>query len=187
MTCAWLPVVGYEGRYEVSDTGRVRSTDYVGNFTRGGQTFPISYKGQERKLTRNSDGYFKVNLSFLYGGKPAKRCSVSRLVAEAFLGPCPEGHQVCHNDGDNSNNNLSNLRWGTVLENHADKKRHGTNFPKEHFGEAHKNSKLTVEKVKELRERVSNGESTRSVALEFGIGESTARQAVNRVTWRSVS
>ncbi len=51
---------------------------------------------------------------------------VHRLVLEAFVSLCPEGMVACHNDGDTTNNNLSNLRWDTSSGNHQDKWKHGT-------------------------------------------------------------
>ena len=53
---------------------------------------------------------------------------VHSLVAESFIGPRPEGMEVCHNDGDPTNNHLDNLRYGTSSGNELDKVRHGTHY-----------------------------------------------------------
>jgi hypothetical protein len=50
---------------------------------------------------------------------------VHRLVLEAFVCPCPEGRECCHNDGDPANNALTNLRWNTRKANIEDSRRHG--------------------------------------------------------------
>ena len=119
----WLPVVGYEGFYEVSDHGRVRSVDRTVKF-RDGRVF--SYTSQLRSQTPQVPyGHMAVGLK--RNGK-RRTVRVHRLVLEAFVGPCPEGMEGCHNDGDASNNALSNLRWDTSSANKQDMIRHGTNY-----------------------------------------------------------
>lgn len=112
----WLPIPGYEGSYEVSDQGRVRSLDRV---DRTGHR----WQGRMIRLHPVSErGYLKATL--YRDGKGSQRL-VHRLVLEAFVGPCPEGMEACHGDGDTTNNELSNLRWGTSSENNYDIVRHG--------------------------------------------------------------
>lgn len=116
----WLPVVGWEGYYEVSDHGQVRSLDRVIHGRWGRQ------RCQGRLLTpgcRPRDGRRHVQLCRANSMTPRL---VYRLVLEAFVGPCPEGMEGCHNDGDASNDRLSNLRWDTKSENQRDLVRHGT-------------------------------------------------------------
>lgn len=55
-----------------------------------------------------------------------RRFRVHRLVLEAFVGPCPDGKECCHRDGDPTNNSLGNLYWGTHGQNMNDQVRHGT-------------------------------------------------------------
>jgi hypothetical protein len=109
----WLPVVGYEGLYEVSDFGRVRSLPRPGT-QRGGRIL---------KLPPNSGGYPVVSLS--RANRHVTR-PVHVLVAAAFLGPRPNGMQVCHNDGHRTNAVLANLRYDTPGGNSQDMIRHGT-------------------------------------------------------------
>lgn len=113
----WLPVHGFEGAYEVSDWGRVRSLDRIITTKAG-----IKQRHQGRVLTPAADrsGHLNVNLG------PGKKLLVHRLVLEAFIGPSPEGQECCHNDGDPTNNNLANLRWDTRSENVLDSVRHRT-------------------------------------------------------------
>lgn len=106
---SWLPVVGYEGRYEISDHGRVRSLH-----------------GQGRLMTlqvRKHGGHLSVLLKAK--DKKPKNITVHTLVMSAFSGPRPEGMEVCHNNGDPTDNRLENLRYGTASENHLDRVRHG--------------------------------------------------------------
>lgn len=112
----WLPIPGYEGIYEVSDLGRVRSLDRI-NAKNAFQ------KGKPKKPTVGSHGYLLV---YLYKfGKGTTR-SVHSLVLETFKGPAPKGYQGCHWNGDRADARLENLRWATPSENEYDKQRHGT-------------------------------------------------------------
>lgn len=118
MTENWLPVVGFEGFYEVSDLGNVRS---FGRLKWGGKAY---YWVEGRTLVRSVDGrgYLNVNLS---GIRKITR-TVHSLVADAFLGPRPVGMEVCHNDGNKANPILSNLRYDTKSSNQLDAYKHGT-------------------------------------------------------------
>lgn len=110
----WRPVVGWEDLYEVSSHGRVRSL-HTGRGPRN----------LDRLLSteRPSEDYPMADLS--RDGKKVKR-SVHSLVAAAFIGPRPEGMDICHNDGNARNCHLENLRYGTRSENILDEIAHGT-------------------------------------------------------------
>lgn len=108
----WLPVVGYEGRYEVSDQGRVRSWLRVLNPPR------------VLRLAMHPTGYHTVELTNSDGRRRTQR--VHRLVTRAFLGPRPVDREVRHLDGVKTNNALTNLAYGTRSENERDKVAHGT-------------------------------------------------------------
>jgi hypothetical protein len=124
MSEEWRTIPGYEGRYEVSSLGRVRtiSTFYV---TRDGHKKAM--RPRLRKLAVGPTGYPSVRLSDGSGrGRNWKTC---QLVARAFLGvPDTPGLEVCHNDGDKLNNRIENLRWDTHAANVADMMRHGSHF-----------------------------------------------------------
>ena len=108
----WRSVSGYPD-YEVSDQGRVRS-------------FRRNRQGQVLRVNRITNGYLQVNL-YIGSGKGSRKL-VHRLVLEAFVGPKPSGHEACHNDGDQTNNRLTNLRWDTPKNNARDVKLHGRQF-----------------------------------------------------------
>lgn len=104
---SWLPVVGYEKFYEVSDLGRVRSFDRTrrnGRFTRGVMLRP----GPQRK------GYLTVNLCDADSQRSGR---VHQLVMSAFVGPTPVGLEVLHRNDIPGDNRLSNLYYGTRAEN----------------------------------------------------------------------
>lgn len=173
MTEVWKPVVGFEGLYEVSDQGRVRSLDRYVEVGRG---------------RRFSAG--RVLIPCLAGGYPrVDLCSDRRyprnvhvLVARAFLGPTPPGHGALHFDGDKTNNRLANLRYGTQGENAADAARHG------HVsrGETHPGAKLTEVEVVEAKRLARRGCYHREIAERFGVARETIGNIVRGQRWRHV-
>src|SRR5690242_11046966 len=106
----WAPVPGHPG-YEVSDRGRARSLDRVRVNIRGVR---CRYRGQPLRTWPARKGYLMVRLG------AGRAYAVHRLVLSAFVGPCPDGMEGCHNDGDTANARLTNLRWDTHAENQAD-------------------------------------------------------------------
>jgi hypothetical protein len=116
----WRPVVGYEGLYEVSDHGRVRSLDR--HFDRRGH--PVRVWGRVMRLSwSNRGGYPTVGLC--RDGKQ-RTWNVHRLVMEAFVGPMPAGMEIRHIDGNPANACLVNLQYGSSSDNKWDQVRHGT-------------------------------------------------------------
>lgn len=117
----YRPVVGWEGMYEVSDRGTVRtvprSVDVGGKYTR---------RLPRRTLTRHGDEQGRLKVTFHAGGKTYNR-RVAPLVAEAFIGPRPPGQVVRHLNGDPADNRVENLAYGTQSENMLDMVRHGRN------------------------------------------------------------
>lgn len=120
----WAAVPGYEDSYEVSDLGNVRSLD---RWRRNGCRSMHLKKGQPITQHPLHHGHLGVYL-YRVGERPAKRLMVHRLVLMAFVGPCPEGHECCHRDGDPANNRIDNLYWGTKSQNMRDSIRHGTHI-----------------------------------------------------------
>ena len=118
----WKPVVGYEGLYEVSDQGRVRSLDRVIMRSNGSPQ-----RVHARILSPNSNVTGHRWVGVQREGVAVKRY-LHRLVLESFIGPCPDGMEGCHNDGDPANNTAENLRWDTRHANIMDSIRHGTDF-----------------------------------------------------------
>lgn len=103
----------------------------------------------------------------LRNGDKITQFQIHRLVLEAFVGPCPEGMECCHNDGDPTNNRLDNLRWDTRQANVEDSIKHGTK-PK---GERCSYAKLTAQQVGEIRQRLKEGETQARIAKEFMVSQ----------------
>lgn len=112
----WRDVVGYEGLYQVSDLGQIRSVSRRVSTGRGRTR--MSNGKVLRASPVGTTGYLAVGLS--KGGK-ARTVAVHRIVLEAWVGPCPDGHEGCHNDDDQSNNAVCNLRWDTHRNNCNDR------------------------------------------------------------------
>lgn len=165
----WRPVVGWEGKYEVSNHGRVR---YVG------QGEPLI-----KSAHRDRKGYLRVGI-----GNHAQRGTrlVHRLVAEAFLPPAHTTQTVNHRDGDKLNNRVENLEWATVRENvqHAIasnlRPRAPTSRPR---GEQSRSARLTEEIVLSLRARKARGETLVQFQRELGLSYNTIQAAVSGTSW----
>lgn len=115
----WLAIPGWKGLYEVSDLGRVRGVDRVVHDSIGRHRH---LRGQIISTWVNrTNGRHMIHLK--NQGRLA-RCVIAPLVLAAFVGPRPEGHEACHNDGDCLNDRLDNLRWDTRRENRLDTVRH---------------------------------------------------------------
>ena len=115
----WKPVFGWEGIYEVSDQGRVRS---LPRETKGGWIKSKRHTGKIIASFVRQERRF-INL---FDGDKRATCTIHRLVLEAFVGPRPSGMECRHLDGNPANNRLDNLAWGTKFENDMDMFRHGT-------------------------------------------------------------
>ena len=118
----WRPVPGFKGMYEVSDHGNVRSLDRV---TTGPSGVRRKRRGRMMRLNlSSSNGYVMVQLC--NNGTTSGK-NVHRLVALAFLDvPADfESLHVRHYDGNKLNNHVSNLSWGTPLDNYMDMQRQG--------------------------------------------------------------
>jgi NUMOD4 motif/HNH endonuclease len=181
MTERWLPVCGYEGLYEVSDCGRVRSLDrIVGSSNRWGP-LQRSIRGRILSPHIGSHGYLQVALG--KEGQP-KIHYVHRLVGEAFLGPLPPGQQTRHGPSGKLDNCLANLSYGTPEENHQDKIRDGT-FRHGHItGSAHHSAKLTAAIAAECRRRNAAGEMQKVLAREFKVTQAAMSKVIRGETWR---
>lgn len=156
----WKPVVDFEGAYEVSDYGRIRSLDRIVKCRGGAEKVN---RGRIKKLSTNCGGYPIVNLCKM------GRCKVfflHVLILESFVGPRPEGYQACHRDGVRANSTLVNLRWGSVSSNFLDRVTHGTDFA----GERNPQAKITNVQAHEVK--FADGYQ-KDIAARYGITQQT--------------
>ena len=112
----WRDIPGYEGRYQVSNHGQVRSCDRLVPHKDGTETFR---KGRTLRPHKNRGGYLMVSLG------SRNNQSVHRLVAQTFIGPIPEGMLVCHWNDVPDDNRVENLRIGNYVDNGLDSIRTG--------------------------------------------------------------
>lgn len=172
MTEEWKPVLGYESRYEVSNIGSVRTVarvDSNGRFRRC----------RLRKPQVSHDGYFYVILRKEDGIKLKK---IHQLVIEAFVGPRPNGCVVRHLDGNQKNNHVVNLKWGTPKENNQDCVNHGRTYS----GSKHWNIKLTEQEAIDIMERFKRGERQAFLAREYKISKTQIGNIVKGKSWRHI-
>lgn len=168
----WRAVPGFEGRYEVSTHGRVRSLAFRNN-----HSFVPRLKILRNRIS--SADYCRVSLGS--GTRISKRDhAVHVLVLEAFIGPRPAQHEAAHLNGNRQDNRLVNLVWATRSENFMHKWNHGTMA----HGESSWTAKLTDERVREIRRL---GRSHRhALAQQFGVSVSTVEAVLAGKTWRHV-
>lgn len=159
----WRPVIGFEDRYRVSNTGKVYS---------------IFSKRQIKSFVSRigyHDVYLKVN-------KKTSIKKLHRLVAEAFLGV--SSLEINHKDGNKSNNNVLNLEWVSRSENlkHAFKK----NLIAPRLGKDNNKTVLTEEQVLEIRRLRSDGWILSKIADKFEVSIGNIGYIVNRQTWKHI-
>lgn len=169
----WRDLPGYEGHYQVSSMGSVRSLDRTD--IRGHKI-----KGRIFKCGCIVSGYRTVIFTKF---NKDQRFLVHRLVTLAFIGPCPEGRQVNHKDGDKLNNAASNLEYVTPRENVAHA--YATGLTRNR-GEDHHHARFTVEDVLDIRRRVAQGEPQRSLARFHNASPAAINEIINRATWKHV-
>lgn len=179
MTEEWADIDGYEGIYQVSSLGNVRSLDRVisSGARRKGQLIKLQ-KGPKakRKAGKDRDAYLQVTLAKNW---KQKTFLIHRLVAAAFL-PAVEGKDVVnHINGDKTDNRLENLEWCTYKENmeHAS----GTGLMS--FGDDHHTAKLTASKARAIRSLHSEGRTYASLSREYGVSPKSIMNVVNNRTW----
>ena len=153
---AWEDIPGYEGRYQVSSLGRVKSLTrrvHCGKNGAGVRLIP------ERILRagRRADGHLSVVLGHKQPGS-----QVHQLVLLAFVGPPEPGQEVRHINGDPTDNRLCNLQYGSRTENILDVYRIGKAW-----------RKLTAEDVAEIRKQLEQGTRGVDLAKAYGVSQTT--------------
>jgi len=169
----WKQVVGYEGFYEVSNLGNIKSITRDVN-TKGSKK--RRHTGKPLKKILGSTGYLCAHLSKFNQSRPM---GIHRLVAHAFIGPQLTGYHTMHLDGDRTNNNIKNLRYGSPTCNAAFKVDDGTISR----GIKRYNAKLSESKVKNIRELATQKIPYKHIAEKYNIGITTVCAVVKRQNW----
>lgn len=146
MSEIWSPVIGYEGWYEISNFGRVRS---LARIVRG-RWGPVVRQGVLLSLQKANKRYSKVSLS--KDGVMTQH-QVHRLVLLAFIGEAPDGFECDHVDFDINNNELTNLRWISKQDNLSRRK----------------SIKLTADLVNQIRNDFVSGAPAQELAKKFNV------------------
>lgn len=160
----WRQISGYPD-YDVSTLGRVRSWK--------------TGKPRIMKTRQGSDGYIRVTLQNDRGIKNVER--VHLLVARSFIGPA-RGMLVRHQDGKAKNPKLSNLEYGTYLDNKLDKHRHGT----DQVGERNSQAELIEKQVKQVW-KLKGKMTQREIADMFGMSRQAVSDIHRGITWTHVT
>lgn len=158
----WLPVDGYPG-YEVSDLGRVRR---VGRCVLSSDGYRLGYPSVQLCVNGKRTTLF-----------------VHRLVAAAFIGPCPSGLEVNHLDRDKTNNRSENLEYVTRSENERHAYRMGFRAAR---GEDNGAAKLTIDEARRIRElaRCPDRASYSVIGRAFGVTGDNVRAIASGRSWR---
>lgn len=167
----WKAIASWEGLYEVSTLGRVRSLPRrTASGVRGGKVSKL--------YIRKNDGYPEATMTDRGNGRREKRM-VHLLVLEAFVGPCPEGQEALHGPGGKRDASLANLSWGTREKNTGpDRVRdHQSNR-----GERHGLTTLTWDQVCNIRAMLGKVPQN-ELARMYGVSKQTITNIKTRHTW----
>lgn len=170
----WLPVVGYEGFYEVSNTGRVRALARSGERAGRWRRCVMHFPEREMKISTSTGGYKYLSLKL--PDRPSTKYLLHRLVMRAFVGEPAAGYQVNHKDGDKANNNLANLEYCTAQENLI----HLTRTLKRKIGGSGGYSKLTETQARAI---LADKRILREIAADYGISLQAVWNLQNGKTW----
>lgn len=158
----WKDIVGFEGLYEVSDLGRVKS--YY-------KKIPIILKSKKDKY-----GYLTLSLC---KNKQKKSFTIHRLVALSFISNPKNKPQVNHKNGVKTHNPSVNLEWCNQSENQI----HAVENNLQPVGEKHSNSILKSIDVINIR-KLKNQKTIKEIALEFNVWKATVRDIFRGATWK---
>lgn len=154
----WLPVVGFEDLYEVSNHGNVRSI----------KTGKVKSYTLDKANNRPFMGLWRNNKN--------KTFRPHTLVLTAFVGPRPPKMECCHNDGNPWNNRVENLRWDTAQSNQQDRVKHGTS----NRGERCAKAKLTELQAAAIR---ADARLQREIAAHYGVRQSAISRIKSGKRW----
>lgn len=189
----WRPVLGYEGRYEVSDQGRVKSLAHIRVVRNGSGYVRKNYPAKllscfPNQGQRGRCGLVKPYLMVcLWKNGKSNQIFVHRLVAMAFIGvPRAKQPEVNHKDGNKLNNAVHNLEWCSRSENMRHAFVSGLNLPRDMRGERANFRKLSANNVLEIRRLISLGQTHAKIAEQFSVTRSNIGCIVRGKSWTSI-
>jgi hypothetical protein len=170
----WKAIPEFEGLYEASNLGRIRS---LPRKTRTG-----SLGGRILRGDISKHGYSRVTLS--RDGKSTRHL-LHRLVLLAFIGSPSASHEARHLNGDNKDNRIANLAWGTRSENAMDRVRHGTCIRMN--GERHPNTRLSDDDARNILKLSRCGVQQIKISELFGVSAQTIAYITSGRGWRHIT
>lgn len=169
----WNPVLGFEGLYEVSSLGNVRSLDRDFALSSG-----TRYRRKGKILSFNvKKGLHPYRRVVMSKNGEASLCLVSRLVLSAFDRPPLPGEQACHNNSNPSDNRIENLRWDTPVGNYLDRAANGTHP----LGEKNNKARIREVDVKFIRE---SNLPCKALGLHFGLSPKYVSNIKQNISWK---
>ncbi len=160
----WQDIPGYEGRYKASICGQVKSN-----------------KKTLTPCLGSSGSYYYFHL---YKDGKRKCFLAQRLLLTTFIRPPLPNEEACHNDGNWTNNSLSNLRWASKLDNEKDKFLHGTSSRGSNNSMAILNEDQ-VRQIKEALEKYQRGDIIK-LAHKYGVSRATISDIKNHRKWKHI-
>lgn len=180
----WKDVKDYEGLYQVSNLGNVKSLDRIVE-TKNRKNY--LRKGKVQKKSVNSFGYETVGFTV---DSKTKIYRVHRLVALSFIENPENKPQINHIDGNKTNNNVNNLEWCTSSENQIHSVSTGLSNPSYPVLKGSKNGRslLKEEQVVEIRNKyIPYKYSAKKLALEYNVSESCITHILNNTSWKNIA
>lgn len=177
----WKLCPEYEGRYEVSSLGRVRTIERLTPVNRHGKTF---YKTINKRVMRYRKDRYGYSVLCMSSVTKRGQDTVHRLVALTFIKGHFKGAQVNHKNGVKTDNRACNLEWVTPRENVLHSFR--VLGRKGQIGRSNPMAKLTEKEVRLIRKRRDQGILYKIIAEEFSISQPAARDICNRRLWKHI-
>ena len=178
----WKTIPMFDGAYEASNYGRVRSKDRISYFTLNGVSIPRHFKSRILRCVRTTDGYLRISISH---GKVHKVLILHRIIALTWFGESKL--QIDHINGNKQDNRICNLEYVTNIENiHRairnglfDVKRIGKNNTKNL--KEYSKPKFNKKQIEEIRRLYSPHRFTRKMlAAKYNCGETVIRDVIKR-------